>query len=209
MWTAAEMAPAIHFVNCHGAEFDPNWYGQQSPNNWNLPDRHRRERASRPGARGAVVASECCYGTSHWPPCEDYLTAWLDLGVYQSDHDANGQYEINFHYADALTTADRFIFFKMLASEVARKHRGDRDVHGQTVRRPHQQRRRGRGRYAGGRADTLAWRTRDPSDLATDETLTGLGLAHGSVACWRMPAPCAPLPRRRLTVTSVSKSVPG
>lgn len=47
----------------------------------------------------------------------------LDWGVYQSDHeDANGQYEINFHYADALTTADRFIFFKMLAYETARKY---------------------------------------------------------------------------------------
>jgi glutamine synthetase len=47
----------------------------------------------------------------------------LDWGVYQSDHeDANGQYEINFKYADALTTADRFIFFKMLAAETARQH---------------------------------------------------------------------------------------
>jgi glutamine synthetase len=47
----------------------------------------------------------------------------LAWGVYQSDHeDANGQYEINFRYADALTTADRFIFFKMLAAETARKY---------------------------------------------------------------------------------------
>jgi glutamine synthetase len=47
----------------------------------------------------------------------------LDWGVYQTDHeDANAQYEVNFKYADALTTADRFIFFKMLAAETARKH---------------------------------------------------------------------------------------
>lgn len=47
----------------------------------------------------------------------------LEWGVYQSDHeDANGQYEINFKYADALITADRFVFFKMLAGETARKH---------------------------------------------------------------------------------------
>jgi glutamine synthetase len=47
----------------------------------------------------------------------------LNWGVYQSDHeDANGQYEINFKYADALATADRFIFFKMLAGETARKY---------------------------------------------------------------------------------------
>jgi len=47
----------------------------------------------------------------------------LEWGVYQTDHeDANAQFEINFKYADALTTADRFIFFKMLASETARQH---------------------------------------------------------------------------------------
>ena len=47
----------------------------------------------------------------------------LNWGLYQSDHeDANAQYEINFKYADAMTTADRFIFFKMLAGETARKY---------------------------------------------------------------------------------------
>lgn len=43
--------------------------------------------------------------------------------VYQSDHeDANGQYEINFVYSDALTTADRYTFFKMMTSQYAQKH---------------------------------------------------------------------------------------
>jgi glutamine synthetase len=47
----------------------------------------------------------------------------LNWGVYQSDHeDANGQYEINYKYADALISADRLIFFKMLAGETARKY---------------------------------------------------------------------------------------
>ena len=47
----------------------------------------------------------------------------LGWDVYQSDHeDANGQYEINFHWADALTTADRYTFFKMMTSQVAKKH---------------------------------------------------------------------------------------
>ncbi len=47
----------------------------------------------------------------------------LEWGVYQSDHeDANAQYEINFKYADALITADRFIFFKMMARETASQY---------------------------------------------------------------------------------------
>ena len=42
--------------------------------------------------------------------------------MYQSDHeDANGQYEINFQYADALKTADRFTFFRMMAGQIAQR----------------------------------------------------------------------------------------
>ncbi|MBS0267913.1 MAG: type III glutamate--ammonia ligase [Proteobacteria bacterium] len=44
----------------------------------------------------------------------------LGIDVYQIDHeDANGQYEINFKYADALTSADQIILFKMAAAEIA------------------------------------------------------------------------------------------
>jgi glutamine synthetase len=44
----------------------------------------------------------------------------LGIGVYQIDHeDANGQYEINFKYADAVTSADQIQLFKMAASEIA------------------------------------------------------------------------------------------
>jgi glutamine synthetase len=42
--------------------------------------------------------------------------------VYQADHeDANGQFEINYTYADCLTSADQIVFFKMAASEIAHK----------------------------------------------------------------------------------------
>ena len=47
----------------------------------------------------------------------------MGIDVYQIDHeDANGQFEVNFTYADALKTADNFTFVKMAASEIARKH---------------------------------------------------------------------------------------
>ena len=71
-------------------------------------------------------------------PCYDYkglarATGFLDelttalrgagVDVYQIDHeDANGQFEVNFTYADAMRTADNFTFVKMAASEIARKH---------------------------------------------------------------------------------------
>lgn len=69
-------------------------------------------------------------------PCYDYkglarsvpfLEAMVDslravgIDVYQIDHeDANAQFEVNFTYGDALTSADRLVFVKMAASEIAR-----------------------------------------------------------------------------------------
>jgi glutamine synthetase len=47
----------------------------------------------------------------------------VGIDVYQVDHeDGNGQFEINFTYADALKSADNFTFVKMAASEIAHKH---------------------------------------------------------------------------------------
>lgn len=44
----------------------------------------------------------------------------LGIDVYQIDHeDANGQYEINFKHADAMTSADNIVLFKMAAAEIA------------------------------------------------------------------------------------------
>ncbi|MBI4306314.1 MAG: type III glutamate--ammonia ligase [Chloroflexi bacterium] len=52
----------------------------------------------------------------------DYLDR-LGWAPYASDHeDATSQFEINWKYSDALTTADRFTFFKMMTSQVAKKH---------------------------------------------------------------------------------------
>ena len=47
-----------------------------------------------------------------------------DLGwdLYSLDHeDANGQYEFDFKYSDALTMCDRFIFFRYMAKEYAKQ----------------------------------------------------------------------------------------
>lgn len=44
----------------------------------------------------------------------------VGFDIYQIDHeDANGQFEINYKYSDALTSADRFVFLRMAAGEIA------------------------------------------------------------------------------------------
>ncbi|GEP10353.1 type III glutamate--ammonia ligase [Methylobacterium gnaphalii] len=47
----------------------------------------------------------------------------LGWNPYQNDHeDANGQFEMNWDYDDALVTADRHAFFKYMTRSIAEKH---------------------------------------------------------------------------------------
>lgn len=47
----------------------------------------------------------------------------LGWGPYQNDHeDANGQFEINWDFNDALTTADQLAFFKFMVKSIAENH---------------------------------------------------------------------------------------
>jgi len=75
------------------------------------------------------VLAKPCYDFRSMAPAMGYLQELtnslnqLGWGVYQTDHeDANGQFEVNFDYRDALTTADRITFFKMATSQLAKKY---------------------------------------------------------------------------------------
>jgi glutamine synthetase len=53
--------------------------------------------------------------------CDSMLA--LGWNPYQNDHeDANGQFEMNWEYDDALITADRMAFFKYMVKAIAEKH---------------------------------------------------------------------------------------
>jgi glutamine synthetase len=59
----------------------------------------------------------------HW--LAELVDAMETLGweVYSFDHeDGNGQFEVDFSYADAMTMADRFVFLRMMANAIARRH---------------------------------------------------------------------------------------
>ena len=67
-----------------------------------------------------------CYDAKGLTRMYDYLTTisrymnQLGYGNYANDHeDGNGQFEQNFAYAEALTTADRLIFFRYMVHTVA------------------------------------------------------------------------------------------
>ena len=55
----------------------------------------------------------------------DVVSSMNKLGwkVHSFDHeDANGQFEFDFAYADVMTMADRFVVWRMMMKELARKH---------------------------------------------------------------------------------------
>ncbi len=77
-------------------------------------------------ADGADTQAKPCYDQlalmRHYPLVAPVLEAMeaLGWGPYQADHeDANGQFEINWTFADALTTADRHAFFKVMVKALA------------------------------------------------------------------------------------------
>ena len=70
-----------------------------------------------------------CYDVKRFmdvfPWLDEMVTTMNGLGwdVYSLDHeDGNSQFEFDFNYADALTMADRYIFFRYMAKAIAAKH---------------------------------------------------------------------------------------
>ncbi len=67
-WAAADLAPSVHLVNCHGAEFDPRWYGEAKAGQQILPPALEAARLAGLVVPGTIVGTECCYGAALWPP---------------------------------------------------------------------------------------------------------------------------------------------
>ena len=87
-------------------------------------------------------AAQPCYDARGLTRMYEHLTSVssvmnaLGWENYANDHeDANGQFEQNFKYSDALTTADRVITARYLISVLAER-RHDGDLHAQAVCRP-------------------------------------------------------------------------
>lgn len=80
-----------------------------------------------PGARDTLAKP--CYDLAgfldNYPWLDELVSAMNGLGwdVYSCDHeDANGQFETDFDYADALVMADRVTFFRLLVKEITARH---------------------------------------------------------------------------------------
>jgi len=79
-WENDQLAALTHFVNCHGGDHMPNWYGQQGPE---YPEAVKAAQIAGKISPGTIAAAECCYGGQLYDPsgvggqagiCNAYLT---------------------------------------------------------------------------------------------------------------------------------------
>ena len=80
-------------------------------------------------ADSADTQTKPCYDQQavmrQYPLISEICDCMIKLGwnPYQNDHeDANGQFEMNWDYDDALKTADRHVFFKYMTKALAEQH---------------------------------------------------------------------------------------
>jgi hypothetical protein len=94
------LAPLCHFINCHGAEVDPKFYGQHGNQ---YPTAMTSDDVAKGVKRNALVAAECCYGAqlydpdltnAKWPISNAYLNAGA-VGFFGSTTIAYGPAEGN------------------------------------------------------------------------------------------------------------------
>jgi len=75
------------------------------------------------------IQEKPCYDQAalmrHYDIISEICDCMIEIGwkPYQNDHeDANGQFEMNWDYDDALVTADRHVFFKYMVKAIAENH---------------------------------------------------------------------------------------
>ena len=85
-WTKTQLASLTHFVNCHGGDTTPDWFGQAAGGRVDTVALTPEDIDGRI-ARGTIVAAECCYGAMHMDPANlggriPLMWAYLRSGGY-------------------------------------------------------------------------------------------------------------------------------
>lgn len=105
-WTPNLINRRVHFINCHGGEALPDFFGQSSTDDDDMPTSHSAAFVGTKGniAEGTVAAAECCFGAHLYDPaideneqmgmCNTYL-AQKAYGFFGSSTTAYGPSEGN------------------------------------------------------------------------------------------------------------------
>jgi hypothetical protein len=76
-WTQPQLQALAHFFNCHGAEKDSHFYGQDSPTNY--PVAHDASLLVGRLAEGTIASCECCYGAALYDPHDPTANGQLGM----------------------------------------------------------------------------------------------------------------------------------
>ena len=102
-WSSQLLGRLSHFINCHGAETDPKFYGQPASGAKKFPVAFTASYAKGKIKRGTIAAVECCYGGQLYDPslyrgqmgiCNTYL-ANKAYGFFASTTIAYGDSDSN------------------------------------------------------------------------------------------------------------------
>ena len=74
---ATQLAPRVHFINCHGTPSDPTFYGQTGKR---YPEALTSKALNKRVKPGALAAVECCYGAELY----DSFALGMDLPICQT-----------------------------------------------------------------------------------------------------------------------------
>ena len=139
-WERALLRRRVHFINCHGAESEPRFFGQEGDN---YPVSHESAQVAGRVSPGTIVAAECCYGSELWAPTADVLSmpmAYLANGaagywgastIAYGPADANGDADLVCAYFVAAVLDGASIGRATLEAAPAVRARHDRAVAGE------------------------------------------------------------------------------
>jgi hypothetical protein len=85
LWSKAQLAPRIHFINCHGDTLSPKFFGEFPRGKFF--DAHDSARLPARVTEGSVIAAECCYGAQLYDPADaqgarGICSSYLREGAY-------------------------------------------------------------------------------------------------------------------------------
>lgn len=80
---STQMMPKTHFINCHGAVYNPGYYGQKSAD---FPLAMRSDTITAKLSTGTVVAAECCYGGQLYDPQKNAARLMSMANSYLLNH---------------------------------------------------------------------------------------------------------------------------
>lgn len=89
-WAAKLINRRVHFINCHGGDTLPDFFGQSESDDDDMPVSHKAAFIVEKGkiVEGTVVAAECCYGAQLYDPSAEeegqmgMCNAYLDKKAY-------------------------------------------------------------------------------------------------------------------------------